>query len=131
MINALIFLSVGILLIVAEMLVMGFFLIFFGIGFVVVGLLDFAFEIDILWQILLAFVISFVLLFALRKPIKRAFHKDNGIKDEFLDDEGEGEIKEGMVYFKGTLWKADISELGEGDKVEVLGIKNGEILIKK
>ena len=37
-----------------------------------------------------------------------------------------------MVYFKGTFWKSDeISDLNEGDRVEILGVKNGQIVIKK
>ena len=37
-----------------------------------------------------------------------------------------------MVYFKGTFWKSDeISDLNEGDRVEILGVKNGQIVVKK
>lgn len=52
-------------------------------------------------------------------------------KDDFLDESGQGVVKEGMVYFKGTLWRADTSGLNEVQSVKVKGIQNGKIIIEK
>jgi len=127
-----IFLGIGVLLIAIEAMVLSYFLMFFGAGFLLVGILIFFVEISLLWQLLLAFVISILLLLILRRPIKNYFNKsDNSLNPEFLNETGIGEVKEGMIYFKGTFWKADISDLNAGDKVKVLGVKNGQIIIEK
>ena len=105
--NALIFIIIGVILAIVELLVMDFTFIFFSAGFFITGLLSFGFHLDWDVQILLSFVLSFVLLIAFKKPLK-------------------------SVYFKGTFWKSDeISDLNEGDRVEILGVKNGQIVVKK
>lgn len=138
MIDPLIMLSIGVGLCVAELVLMNFVLIFFGASFIVVGLLNLGFRFAWQWQILCAFVLAFVLLFAFKKPLNRLFHKSSDeYKDNFLDESGVGEIKEGMVYFKGTLWESDeIDELiknglNDGDKVRVLGIKDGKVVVER
>ena len=52
-------------------------------------------------------------------------------KDDFLDESGQGVVKDGMIYFKGTMWRADTSGLNEGQSVKVKGIQNGKIIIEK
>ena len=131
--NALIFIIIGVILAIVELLVMDFTFIFFSAGFFITGLLSFGFHLDWDVQILLSFVLSFVLLIAFKKPLKSRFFKpEEKHKDNFLDESGTGTVKNGMVYFKGTFWKSDeISDLNEGDRVEILGVKNGQIVIKK
>ena len=54
------------------------------------------------------------------------------MKDNFLDESGVGMVREGMVFYKGTFWKSDeIVGLKEGDKVEVAGVRDGKIELKK
>ena len=131
--NALIFIIIGVILAIVELLVMDFTFIFFSAGFFITGLLSFGFHLDWDVQILLSFVLSFVLLIALKRPLKSRFFKpEEKLEDNFLDESGTGTVKNGMVYFKGTFWKSDeISEFDEGDRVEILGVKNGQIVIKK
>ena len=131
--NALIFIIIGVILAIVELLVMDFTFIFFSAGFFITGLLSFGFHLDWDVQILLSFVLSFVLLIALKRPLKSRFFKpEEKHEDNFLDESGTGVVKNGMVYFKGTFWKSDeISDLNEGDRVEILGVKNGQIVIKK
>ena len=131
--NALIFIIIGVILAIVELLVMDFTFIFFSAGFFITGLLSFGFHLDWDVQILLSFVLSFVLLIALKRPLKSRFFKpEEKHEDNFLDERGTGTVKNGMVYFKGTFWKSDeISELNEGDRVEILGVKNGQIVVKK
>ena len=131
--NALIFIIIGVILAIVELLVMDFTFIFFSAGFFITGLLSFGFHLDWDVQILLSFVLSFVLLIAFKRPLKSRFFKpEEKHEDNFLDESGTGVIKNGMVYFKGTFWKSDeISELNEGDRVEILGVKNGQIVVKK
>ena len=131
--NALIFIIIGVILAIVELLVMDFTFIFFSAGFFITGLLSFGFHLDWDVQILLSFVLSFVLLIALKRPLKSRFFKpEEKHEDNFLDESGTGTVKNGMVYFKGTFWKSDeISDLNEGDRVEILGVKNGQIVVKK
>ncbi|WP_236861376.1 NfeD family protein [Campylobacter sp. RM16192] len=117
-------------LIVAELLIGSFFIMFFGLGFLIVGI--FGFFIEMLWyhQILLVAIISIILLFTLKKPIEEKFYNSkNEVKDDFLNESGIGEVKEGKVYFKGTLWNYD-GELKEGDKVQVIGTKVNKVILK-
>ena len=67
---------------------------------------------------------------SIRAPIRRFFLVKK-TDDNFLDEKGFGIIKNGLVYFKGTYWRsAEISKFKGGQEVEVLGVKNGEIVIK-
>lgn len=125
--------SIGVCFCVAELLLMNFVLIFFGFGFALVGLLNLGIKFSWEWQLLSAFMLSFILLFAFKKPLNKLFHYNSDkYKDNFLDESGVGEINNGMIYYKGTFWQSDeISGLKEGDKVEILGISDGKIRIKR
>lgn len=130
--SAWIFVALGIAFVIAEVLFMDFTLIFFGIGFLIVAILSFF--VDLSWQIqlLLAAVFSIVLLVLFRKRVKTAFFKSKEkYEDNFLDEGGVGEIKNGMVYYKSTFWKSDkIANLADGQKVRVRGVKNGQIVLE-
>ena len=130
--SAWIFIALGIIFIIAEVLFMDFTLIFFGIGFLSVGILSFFIGLSWQIQLLSAAVLSIVLLVMLKKRIKTAFFKPKEkLEDNFLDENGVGEIKNGMVYYKSTFWKSDeIANLNEGDKVKVKGVKNGQIVLE-
>ena len=130
--SAWIFVALGIGFIIAEVLFMDFTLIFFGIGFLSVGILSFFVGFSWQIQLLLAAVLSIVLLVMLKKRIKAAFFKPKEkLEDNFLDESGVGEIKNGMVYYKSTFWKSEeIANLADGDKVQVKGVKNGQIVLE-
>ena len=130
--SAWIFIALGIIFIIAEVLFMDFTLIFFGIGFLSVGILSFFVNLSWQIQLLLAAVLSIVLLVMLKKRIKTAFFKPKEkLEDNFLDENGIGEIKNGMVYYKSTFWKSDeIANLADGQKVRVRGVKNGQIVLE-
>lgn len=82
-----------------------------------------------LWAVISA-LLAVIFFFTIRAPLKRFFMSKKS-KDDFLDESGQGVVKEGMVYFKGTLWRADTSDLSEGQSVKVKGIQNGKIIIEK
>lgn len=131
--SAVILLIIGVLLMILEVLFLDFTLFFFGLGFTAVAIISFFVKISWQVQILCAFVLALVLLFMLKKPIKMYFRKSGEeFNQEFLNETGIGEINNKMIYYKGTFWKSDeISDMKDGDKVEVLGVKNGKIIIKK
>ena len=82
-----------------------------------------------IWAVISA-LLAVIFFFTIRAPLKRFFMSRKS-KDDFLDESGQGVVKEGMIYFKGTLWRADTRGLSEGQSVKVKGIQNGKIIIEK
>ncbi len=120
-------LGLGVILMGIEMLVGSFYIFWFGAGFVIVGILEYFVPFSGgLYQISTAFIVSLVLLFALRKKISHLLKKsEKEIKDDFLNESGEGVIKEGLVFYKGTMWEYEPKELQvkDGQRVKVLSVK--------
>lgn len=130
MISPFIMIAIGALLCVAELMLFSFYLLFFGIAFIIVGAINFGFSFEWSFQILAVLVLAFVLLTLLKAPLKSKFMaKKESFNEEFLDEPGVGEIRENMVYFKGTLWKYD-GGLKNGEKVQVLGTKGDKVILK-
>ena len=122
--------AIGALLCVAELMLFSFYLLFFGVAFIIVGAINFGFNFEWSFQILAVLVLAFILLALLKAPLKSKFMaKKESFNEEFLDEPGVGEIRENMVYFKGTLWKYD-GGLKNGEKVQVLGTKGDKVILK-
>ncbi len=122
--------AIGALLCVAELMLFSFYLLFFGVAFIIVGAVNFGFGFEWSFQILAVLVLAFILLALLKAPLKSKFMaKKESYNEEFLDEPGVGEIRENMVYFKGTLWKYD-GVLKNGEKVQVLGTKGDKVILK-
>jgi nodulation efficiency protein D len=122
--------AIGALLCVAELMLFSFYLLFFGVAFIIVGAINFGFNFEWSFQILAVLVLAFILLVLLKAPLKSKFMaKKESFNEEFLDEAGVGEIRENMVYFKGTLWKYD-GGLKNGEKVQVLGTKGDKVILK-
>jgi len=129
-ISPFIMIAIGALLCVAELMLFSFYLLFFGVAFIIVGAVNFGFGFEWSFQILAVLVLAFILLALLKAPLKSKFMaKKESFNEEFLDEAGVGEIRENMVYFKGTLWKYDGS-LKNGEKVQVLGTKGDKVILK-
>lgn len=136
-IDAYILLAIGIALIGLEALITSFVIIWFGVGFVATALLSFgiAYE-DGIWQLATAALISLVLLFTLRKTVLEAFLKSKGeLSDNFLNEEGFGEIKHQKVFYKGTYWEIEgplsSSDFEEGEKIKVLKTFKNSATVEK
>ncbi|MDY5115777.1 MAG: NfeD family protein [Campylobacter sp.] len=82
-----------------------------------------------IWAVISA-LLAVIFFFTIRAPLKRFFMSKKS-KDDFLDESGQGVVKDGIIYFKGTMWIADTSGLSEGQSVKVKGIQNGKIIIEK
>ena len=129
MISPFIMIAIGALLCVAELMLFSFYLLFFGVAFIIVGAVNFGFGFEWSFQILAVLVLAFILLALLKAPLKSKFMaKKESYNEEFLDEPGVGEIRENMVYFKGTLWKYD-GNLPNGEKVRVLGTKGDKVIL--
>ncbi|TLD82059.1 hypothetical protein LS68_003420 [Helicobacter sp. MIT 05-5293] len=132
-----ILLSIGVVLVVAEMFSGSFFLLFVGFGFVLTGILEWLIGFEnlgmnpIFIQTALICLISILSLIFIKPSIKRLLQKSEEYKEDFLDEQGEGEIKQGMVYFKGTLWSFEGDRhYDEGQKVRVKGVKNNHLILE-
>jgi len=122
--------AIGVVLCITEFIFFSFYLLFFGIAFIVVGAINFGFSLAWSYQILITAVIAIVLLVLLKAPLKSKFmSRKESFNEEFLDEAGVGEIRENMVYFKGTLWKYD-GNLANGEKVTVLGTRGDKVILK-
>jgi membrane protein implicated in regulation of membrane protease activity len=122
-----ILLGIGVILIAFEAIIASFILIWFGIGFILTGLISYGYSFDDgIWQLALASVISLLLLALLRKKAFEKFLKsDEKISDNFLNEKGIGEIKNKKVFYKGTYWEID----GEVD--ESLFIEGEKVIVSK
>ncbi|WP_103572927.1 NfeD family protein [Campylobacter concisus] len=130
MISPFIMIAIGALLCVAELMLFSFYLLFFGLAFIIIGAVNFGVAFEWPYQILGVSALAIVLLALLKAPLKSKFMaRKESFNEEFLDEAGVGEIRENMVYFKGTLWKYD-GALKNGEKVQVLGTKGDKVILK-
>ena len=130
MISPFIMIAIGALLCAAELMLFSFYLLFFGLAFIIVGAVNFGVAFEWPYQILGVAALAIILLVLLKTPLKSKFMaKKESFNEEFLDEPGVGEIRENMVYFKGTLWKYD-GALKNGEKVQVLGTKGDKVILK-
>ena len=130
MISPFIMLAIGALLCMAELMLFSFYLLFFGLAFIIVGAVNFGVVFEWPYQILGVATLAIILLALLKSPLKSKFMaKKESFNEEFLDEPGVAEIRENMVYFKGTLWKYD-GALKNGEKVQVLGTKGDKVILK-
>lgn len=130
MISPFIMIAIGALLCAAELMLFSFYLLFFGLAFIIIGAVNFGFNFEWPYQILGVAALAIILLVLLKAPLKSKFMaKKESFNEEFLDEAGVGEIRENMVYFKGTLWKYD-GALKNGEKVQVLGTKGDKVILK-
>ena len=130
MISPFIMIAIGALLCVAELMLFSFYLLFFGLAFIIIGAVNFGVAFEWPYQILGVSALAIVLLALLKAPLKSKFMaRKESFNEEFLDEAGVGEIRENMVYFKGTLWKYD-GALKNGEKVHVLGTKGDKVILK-
>lgn len=126
---------IGIILVILEIFIPSLFIIWFGTASIVVGLLTYILPMGITIQLILIAIISILALFFIRPIIKKWQNKPLPHKEEFLiETDGEGKIKGGKLYYKGTFWnyKSTLEEkLEEGDVVKVLEIKDNIAYVRK
>lgn len=132
--SAPILLTIGIVLMGLEMMLGSFYILWFGIGFFVVGAIEYFLPFpSAMYQIATALSISLVLLFTLKRKVSYLLsNSEKEIKSDFLNEEGEGIIKEGMVFYKGTMWEYEPKSLHvkEGLHVKVLSTKGNKANIE-
>lgn len=120
-----ILIAIGLFLIAIEAMSFSFISFWFGLASILIGIatnfIDFN---DGLWQIASICILALVLLLSLRTKLMEKFlkSKDQEINDTFLNEKGEGVIKNGKVEYKATYWDIDSkdTDFKEGEKVIVL-----------
>lgn len=134
-------LALGLALVVLEIATPGaFFIIFFGIAAVLVGVLAFAGIGGPLWvQLLLFSVLSAVGLLVFRNPIIRRLNLDRGTDDvdnltgepaKALEDFGPGEP--GRVELRGSAWSArngGSAPIARGARLRVVAVDRLTVVV--
>lgn len=135
-IDAFVLISIGVILIALESFLLSFVIAWFGIGFILVGLLSFYYTFENGYnQLAVVSIISLVLLFILKKRVKEYFlkSKEKAPTDNFLNESGYAVIRNNLVYFKGTYFEIENYglDIKEGDKVFVVSTNKNFATIKK
>lgn len=126
----LIWLGVGVAFLVAELIVPGFILIFFGMGAIIAGATAF-FGSSLQVQLVIFGVTSVVLLLVFRKVMASTFRGTSDDDDPEEEDHAIGAQAEvieainppqrGRVKFQGTFWTAESSDpIGVGEAVRII-----------
>jgi len=131
----------GLVLFLAELIIPGFFIFFFGLGAWVTAVVCLIGNPGVNLQIIIFAFVSVLSLVTLRKIIQKKFFYSKGNESEEVEDEFTG--KEaivisaigpdvvGKVEFKGTTWKAESkSELKEGQSVIITGKESFKLIVK-
>ena len=131
---------IGLGLLLAELVIPGFFIIFFGIGAWITALVCLIWEPSVNLQMVIFGVNSLLALIGLRKMIqKKLFDKEDkgaSIEDEFTGKEAVaasdfGTDRIGKVFFKGTTWMAESkADIREGQRIIILGKENMKLIVE-
>jgi membrane protein implicated in regulation of membrane protease activity len=124
----LIWFFVGLILFLAELVLPGFVIFFFGVGAWVTALICLIAHPGINIQFVIFGITSVLSLAALRRIIQKKFFYSKeglseGVEDEFTGKEAKalsnfGLDRQGKVEFKGTTWKAEsLTQITEGQIV--------------
>ena len=136
-----IWLIVGFVLIILELIVPGLILLFFGVGAWIVALLTLFMDLNLNWQIVVFVITSGLSLALLRRYLQTKFFKTKDGKSDGLEDEFIGHVvsvideitpnNEGKVEFKGSPWKAKSEfKLVPGDKAEIIDKESITLIVK-
>ena len=132
-------LSLGLLLGVAEMVAPGFFLMWLGLAALIVGILDYFLPITVAYQVAMFATLSVITVFAGKK-----FLHDNPIEsdDSKLNDRGArltGEVVtvvepiingNGRVKVGDSVWSARGADAELGARVKVIGADGAVLLVE-
>ena len=133
--SPMVLMAIGIALIAIEALLFSFFIFWFGVAAIIVGIASyFVPYTDGLWQLATVAILAMILLLTLRSKALKTFMKakDKEHNDDFFNESGEGEIRDQKVYFKGTYWKINSKDVFEnGEKVKVVSVSGATATVKK
>lgn len=128
------FVIAGILL-VCELFVFSYFLLFIGVGVAITGILSlFGLLNSFAMQLISIVICSIVALFALRPTLKR-FSKS---KDSYVENANltlkigthAKVVSEGIIECNGTMWKSDTRDAQIGDTVRIIDFKDNIVVVE-
>lgn len=137
---AMIWLVLGLVLLIAELISGTFVLVFLALGCFIAGIFSFFPPLDEMFamQLVLCSTISIVGTFVFRKPLQNRFLKSITLKadegKEIIIDEPIQPHHTARIRYQGTSWQAtniDAQILNKGDRVLIVGIDGNTLLIKK
>lgn len=137
-----IWISAGIFMVIAELVIPGVFISFLGISAIITGLVLFVFEMKFMHQIYFWAILSAVLIFFGGKFMEKIFPSDKVVSDK-IEDSYVGKIvkvtqkvtpeQAGRVFFQGTEWNAKSigSEIEAGEYARIYDKENLTFIINK
>lgn len=132
--STLVLFAIGLGLIALEAMMMVFFVIWIGFGFLITSGINYFHPLESFWyQVGIASIIAVILFAIFYKSLKRLMNKAEEIKDDFIEQGGTATIKNGMVAYQGTYFtpmNMDISDMNE-HKVQVIKVDKNNIWIEK
>lgn len=134
-----VWLIMGLIFVLAEFVLPGLVIIFFGVGAWVVAMILLFFKINLFWQISIFTSVSIITLVVLRKQLNKSEKSPAQNVDEFVNTPVE--VKEtipangyGKVYFKGAVWQATVDEeisIKAGTWVKIVGYEGIILKVKR
>ena len=131
----------GLILLLLELVIPGFFIFFFGLGAWFAALACLIWDPGVNMQIIIFATVSVISLIGLRRLIRKKFFyvkedESTRVEDEFtgkealvISDLGPGIT--GKVEFKGTNWKAESkSEIKAGQKAIIIGKEDFKLILE-
>lgn len=128
------FIIAGVLL-VCELFVFSYFLLFIGIGVVMTGVLNFFGVFDSLAAQLISIVICSILALIVLRPLIKRFSKP---KDNYVENANlrlkigthAKVVEDGIIECNGTMWKSDTSKVNVGDIVKIVGFDDNVAVVE-
>ncbi|HLP71451.1 MAG TPA: NfeD family protein [Bacteroidales bacterium] len=131
----------GLVLLLAELVIPGFFIFFFGVGAWVTAIVCLLWDPGVNLQIILFGLVSVISLIALRRLLQERFFyhdskKSDEVEDEFTGKEAVASTDFGVgitgkVFFKGTTWMSESkSEIKEGQRVVIKRKENFKLIVE-
>lgn len=133
--------AIGLVLLLLELVIPGFFIFFFGLGAWITALVCLLGEPSTNLQIIIFAVTSVIALIGLRRIIQKKFFYSKGKESEDVEDEFTGkealavsdfgDEKNGKVEFKGTTWTAESkAEIKAGQRVIIIEKDSFKLFVK-
>lgn len=138
---AVIWFLIGLALLLAELLLPGLIVLFFGLGAWVAGLAFLIFDLSFNGQLIVFMLASLLSLVLMRRSLQKRWwqkqHPVNELADEFLGRTCQVTVAilpgpgGGKVNFKGTTWKALANEeIPAGQTVRIIGKDSIVLLVE-
>ncbi|MBO4556977.1 MAG: NfeD family protein [Elusimicrobiales bacterium] len=133
-------LSLGLILVIIEMILPGVFFLWFGIGAFATGIIAFLIKgIAIKYLMAIFGILSLISVFLGRRIIKPSVEQKNGLNDgnskyagKIVKAESSFENGSGRVIMGDTVWEAECPDpVKEGDPLKVTALKDAVLIVER